>query len=140
MQRAHSTTRAQPRAAGVQAIAGAHHVRRTLITVATQHRTLAGALAIYGSFNTACAVAGSACVLFGDRRASGSGLPELVTLLNGVEVPGFLTPRTFAFKTVGAVLVVAASLPLGYQARARRPVAVSNCAIVARRLALETAH
>ena len=40
---------------------------------------------------------------------------ELVTMLNGVEVPGFLTLRTFAMKTIGAVFTVAASLPLGYQ-------------------------
>ena len=102
----------------MQAVSGAHQVRRTLITISTRHRTLAGAFAIYGGFNTLCAVLGCACVLYGDRRASGSGLPELATLLNGVEVAGFLTPRTLLFKTVGAVAVVAASLPLGYQVRA----------------------
>jgi Voltage gated chloride channel len=38
-----------------------------------------------------------------------------VTLLNGVEVDGFLTMRTFLMKVIGAVTAVAASLPLGYQ-------------------------
>ena len=36
-------------------------------------------------------------------------------MLNGVEVPRFLAARTLAFKALGAVLAVAASLPLGYQ-------------------------
>jgi H+/Cl- antiporter ClcA len=40
---------------------------------------------------------------------------ELVTMLNGVEVPAFLTLRTFLMKVLGAVAAVAASLPLGYQ-------------------------
>lgn len=36
-------------------------------------------------------------------------------MLNGVEVPQFLTLRTFLMKSLGACASVAASLPLGYQ-------------------------
>lgn len=36
-------------------------------------------------------------------------------MLNGVEVPQFLTVRTFLMKSIGACASVAASLPLGYQ-------------------------
>ena len=58
------------------AIAGAHHVRQSLITFAlARHSTLAGAFVLYGSFNTVCAMIGCVCVLYGARRASGSGLP-----------------------------------------------------------------
>jgi hypothetical protein len=57
------------------AIAGAHTIRQSLIGVAAKHDTLAGAFALYGGFNTALAVTGSLCVLYGSRRASGSGLP-----------------------------------------------------------------
>jgi hypothetical protein len=40
---------------------------------------------------------------------------ELVSLLNGVEVPGFLTFRTFSMKVIGSIATVASSLPTGYQ-------------------------
>jgi hypothetical protein len=36
-------------------------------------------------------------------------------MLNGVEVPKFLTVRTFVMKIIGATAAVASSLPLGYQ-------------------------
>jgi hypothetical protein len=49
------------------------------------------------------------------QRACSAVLQELVTMLNGVEVPDFLTFRTFVMKVIGAVATVAASLPLGYQ-------------------------
>lgn len=42
-------------------------------------------------------------------------MQELVSLLNGVEVPGFLTLRTFLMKVIGSVATVASSLPTGYQ-------------------------
>ena len=57
------------------AIAGAHHARQLLIAFTAEHHTLAGAFVSYGSFNTIFALIGSACVLLGASRASGSGLP-----------------------------------------------------------------
>ena len=49
------------------------------------------------------------------QHAHAHAMQELVTMLNGVEVPQFLTPRTFLMKSIGACASVAASLPLGYQ-------------------------
>jgi hypothetical protein len=42
-------------------------------------------------------------------------MQEVVSLLNGVDVPDFLTLKTFLMKSLGACASVAASLPLGYQ-------------------------
>lgn len=42
-------------------------------------------------------------------------LQELASLLNGVDVPSFLTMKTLLLKSMGACGSVAAALPLGYQ-------------------------
>jgi hypothetical protein len=63
------------------AIAGAHFMRQSLIHQAARHDTLAGAFVVFGSFNTLLALLAGVCVLFGARRASGSGLPGMQAVL-----------------------------------------------------------
>lgn len=102
-------------------IALAYKAREVLIRVVhnqaddTIESLSIGFFGIYGGFNVLCAAMGSATVLLGSSGASGSGIPELVAFLNGVEVPHFLTMKTFFMKIIGATLTVAASLPVGYQ-------------------------
>eukprot|EP00892_Ulva_mutabilis_P003969 jgi/Ulvmu1/1944/UM012_0105.1 len=99
-------------------ISGAHTVRQMIITELDGLDgvvSVRGASLMYGAFNASCAFLAASCVLYGAMPAAGSGLPELVTMLNGVEVPQFLTLRTFLMKSIGACASVAASLPLGYQ-------------------------
>ena len=100
-------------------IASAYKAREALVQLVHDEGSIWGLSAvffgIYGIFNLTCAALGSACVLFGSSQAGGSGIPELVSFLNGVQVPKFLTMKTLLMKIIGATLTVAASLPVGYQ-------------------------
>jgi len=86
-------------------IASAYKAREALIRVVHPHNSVdsiqtlsARWFGIYGGFNALCAALGALTVLQGSSGASGSGIPELVAFLNGVQVPHFLTVKTFVMK------------------------------------------
>ncbi len=43
----------------------------------------------------------------------GSGIPEMKTILRGVNLPNFLSVRTFISKTVALIAAVGSSIPIG---------------------------
>uniref|UniRef100_A0A5S6QA36 Chloride channel protein n=1 Tax=Trichuris muris TaxID=70415 RepID=A0A5S6QA36_TRIMR len=46
-------------------------------------------------------------------QAAGSGIPEMKTLLRGVEIKEYLTLRTLIVKCIGLIMVLSSGLPLG---------------------------
>lgn len=53
------------------------------------------------------------CVALGATAASGSGIPEIITILNGVKVPKAMRSMTWLMKVIGVSLSGAAGLPIG---------------------------
>ena len=53
------------------------------------------------------------CVALGSPAASGSGIPEIITILNGVKVPKAMQALTWLMKVIGVSLSGAAGLPIG---------------------------
>ena len=53
------------------------------------------------------------CVALGATAASGSGIPEIITILNGVKVPKAMRAITWLMKVLGVSFSGAAGLPIG---------------------------
>ena len=53
----------------------------------------------------------SPCVF--QPQAAGSGIPQIKCYLNGVKIPGLLTLRALAAKSLGVILSVAGGLACG---------------------------
>ena len=47
----------------------------------------------------------------------GSGIPEMKTILRGVNLPNFLSFTTFISKTVALITAVGSNLPIGKEVR-----------------------
>lgn len=58
-------------------------------------------------------------------QAAGSGVPELIGFLNGVDNSSYLTPRVFLVKAIGVTLAVAGTLIVGREG----PLALIGAAI-----------
>lgn len=54
-------------------------------------------------------------VVFLEPSAAGSGIPEVITVLNGVKMPTTLRLKTLACKVFGIIFAVASGLPAGYE-------------------------
>lgn len=52
-------------------------------------------------------------VCFVEPLAAGSGIPEVKSRLNGVDLPNVVAPKTYVAKAVGVLFSVAAGLPCG---------------------------
>ena len=65
--------------------------------------------------SSAMIVIGGLLVIYVGPLAAGSGIPFMLAYLNGNEVVGFLSPRTFLTKFCGLVLCIAGGLPLGIE-------------------------
>ena len=46
-------------------------------------------------------------------RATGSGIPELMSILNGIDIPNFISAKVLLIKSIGVVLAIAATLCVG---------------------------
>ena len=66
----------------------------------------AGISALYG-------LMGSIMTTYYGPPATGSGVPELMAYLNGVQVPGFVKESTLLTKVFGVVLAVSGKLCVG---------------------------
>ena len=54
-------------------------------------------------------------VVFLEPSAAGSGIPEVITVLNGIKMPTTLRLKTLACKVFGIIFAVASGLPCGYE-------------------------
>jgi chloride channel 7 len=61
-------------------------------------------------------VAVSACIVYCEPKAAGSGISEVKAYLNGVNVNDFLTPKVTCAKAIGVCFSVASGLPIGRKA------------------------
>lgn len=52
-------------------------------------------------------------VLIVEPKAAGSGIPEMKTILRGVEMKGYLTFRILVAKVVGMIATLGSGMPLG---------------------------
>jgi H+/Cl- antiporter ClcA len=64
-------------------------------------------------FSLICAGVAGALTIYVAPKATGSGIPELMGMLNGVEIPDFLSYKVLFVKVVGVCLAVAATLCIG---------------------------
>ena len=69
--------------------------------------------AIFASANAAMVLFAAMLVVLGEPKAAGSGIPEIKTLLNGINVPNVLALRTLCCKAIGVLFSVAGGLPCG---------------------------
>ena len=67
----------------------------------------------YTGFAVACALASTLLTIYVGPGATGSGVAEIMSLLNGVNYKGVIGMRTGAVKAVGVVLAVVGSLCVG---------------------------
>eukprot|EP00667_Euglena_gracilis_P003881 EG_transcript_3893 len=74
-------------------------------------RLLAGMLML----NVTLALAASLAVVFVAPQAAGSGMPEALAALNGVDQPGVFNARTLIVKVVSLILAICSGLPIGLQ-------------------------
>lgn len=78
----------------------------------SQNRYLLAFLVVTGA-NLALTLLAAALVVYIEPIAAGGGVPEVKAYLNGVDVPGFLGPKTLFVKVFGSILAVSAGLELG---------------------------
>ena len=71
------------------------------------------AYTFYIVFSLACASIAALLTLYVAPKAVGSGIPELMGILNGVEIPNMFSWRLVGVKSIGVVLAVAATLCIG---------------------------
>ncbi|CAE8601019.1 unnamed protein product [Polarella glacialis] len=93
---------------------GLAELRRLLLSKAIE--SSAGVVVpylVFLAFSLACASVAGALVCFVEPLAAGSGIPEIKSFLNGVNVPRVLRPLTLVAKGVGVIFSVAAGLPCG---------------------------
>ncbi len=67
----------------------------------------------YTGFAVACALISTLLTVFVGPGANGSGVAEIMGILNGVNYKGVISMRTGAVKVVGVVLAVVGSLCVG---------------------------
>ena len=65
------------------------------------------------AWTVALAVTAVACCYYIAPAASGSGIPEMKSMLSGFDMPGYLSWRTLLAKVVGLTLALGSSLPVG---------------------------
>jgi H+/Cl- antiporter ClcA len=65
------------------------------------------------TFSLVCAFFAVWLTVFMAPRAMGSGIPELMSILNGVDIPNFISKRILVVKSIGVVLAIAATLCIG---------------------------
>lgn len=65
------------------------------------------------AFRMSLASVAGALVCFVEPLAAGSGIPEIKSFLNGVNIPRVLAPKTLLAKAVGIMFSVGAGLPCG---------------------------
>jgi H+/Cl- antiporter ClcA len=71
------------------------------------------AYAIWVVFSLICAGIAGALTIYLAPKATGSGIPELMGILNGVEIKDFISYKVLAVKCLGVCLAVAATLCIG---------------------------
>lgn len=71
------------------------------------------AFSVVTGVNLALTLFAAALVVYIEPIAAGGGVPEVKAYLNGVDVPGFLGPKTLFVKVFGSILAVSAGLELG---------------------------
>ena len=59
------------------------------------------------------AALGSVMTVYLGPAATGSGIAEIMALLNGVNMPGFISVESLLVKILGVILAIAASLCVG---------------------------
>eukprot|EP00668_Euglena_longa_P034877 GGOE01044774.1.p1 GENE.GGOE01044774.1~~GGOE01044774.1.p1 ORF type:complete len:792 (-),score=212.25 GGOE01044774.1:81-2456(-) len=65
--------------------------------------------------NLALALAASLAVVLIAPQAAGSGMPEALAALNGVDLPAVFNARTLAIKVISLILAICSGLPIGLQ-------------------------
>ncbi len=84
----------------------------------------------YTGFAVACALVSTVLCVFVGPGANGSGVAEIMGILNGVNYKGVIQMRTGAVKAVGVVLAVVGSLCVGKEGPlAHIGVVVAICVI-----------
>lgn len=63
--------------------------------------------------STATMLFSAAFVLMVEPKAAGSGIPEMKTILRGIELKGYLTFRMLVAKVIGMIATLGSGMPLG---------------------------
>lgn len=67
----------------------------------------------YLTFSILFASAAAMLTVYIAPKATGSGIPEMIGCLNGVNVQSYLTPTVLIVKAIGVVLAIAGTLVVG---------------------------
>jgi H+/Cl- antiporter ClcA len=118
---AHSAVRSEDQVNGVQVAAtcmptGSMHARHAPLTLrlrlARRSHYLLGWL-VFTAATSALTVFAVACCMLIAPAAAGSGIPDVVAYLNGVDVPSILLFRTLVAKILGSLGSVGGGLAVG---------------------------
>ncbi|KAJ6796043.1 putative chloride channel-like protein CLC-g [Iris pallida] len=94
----------------VENIAGQKFVVTSNLMLAQKYRS---AFAVFAGSNFVLTMFAAAVTAFFAPSAAGSGIPEVMAYLNGVDAPDALSLRTLLVKVVGCVAAVSSSLHVG---------------------------
>ena len=84
----------------------------------------------YTFFAVVCALAATLLTVYVAPGATGSGVAEIMAMLNGVNYKNIISLRTGAVKTVGVVLAVVGSLCIGKEGPLAHIGAVCACIVI----------
>lgn len=94
----------------VENIAGLKFVVTSNLMLAQKYRS---AFAVFAASNFVLTMFAATVTAFFAPSAAGSGIPEVMAYLNGVDAPDVLSLRTLLVKVVGCVAAVSSSLHVG---------------------------
>jgi chloride channel 7 len=72
-----------------------------------------GSFLFWVIFSLICGVIGALLTVYGAPMAAGSGIPELIAMLNGVNIPELVSYRCLFVKSIGVVMAISATLCIG---------------------------
>jgi chloride channel 7 len=71
------------------------------------------AMSFFLVFSMVLATAAAMMTVFIAPKAAGSGMPELIGCMNGIDISSYLTPQVLIVKTIAVVMAIAGTLVLG---------------------------
>jgi H+/Cl- antiporter ClcA len=73
----------------------------------------ASAYMFYVTFSMMCGMLAGTMTIYWAKKSMGSGIPELMAILQGVSIPDFFSYKVLVAKSFGVVLAVAGTLCVG---------------------------
>jgi chloride channel 7 len=100
----------------VNIIALLHHAKLAVLNWAVAHHSIVSTAIIMLCFCLGLVIPTALAVIYIAPMAAGSGLPEVITMLNGCDIPGLLAAKTVLVKALGICVLIVSGLAVGREA------------------------